>query len=103
MKLLFNARIYTLNPAQETASALLIDRGEIVAVGGDDLLDSRAEKFDLGGHVVMPGLTDAHIHLQYYSLGLQKIDCEMPTLEECLRRVAERVKTTKEGEWVLGH
>ncbi|MFZ5855342.1 MAG: amidohydrolase [Chloroflexota bacterium] len=103
MKLLFNARIYTLNPAQEEASALLIDRGEIVAVGGEELLDSRAEKFDLGGRVVMPGLTDAHIHLQYYSLGLQKIDCETSTLEECLRRVAERAKTTKEGEWVLGH
>lgn len=103
MKLLHNARIYTLNPAQETASALLIDRGEIVAVGGEELLDARDEKFDLGGRVVMPGLTDAHIHLQYYSLGLQKIDCETSTLEECLRRVAERVKTAKKGEWVLGH
>ena len=103
MKLIYNARIYTLNPAQETASALLIERGEIIAVGGDELLDARAEKFDLGGRVVLPGLTDAHIHLQHYALGLQKIDCETPTLEECLRRVAERVKTTKEGEWVLGH
>jgi hypothetical protein len=103
MKLLHNARIRTLNPAQETASALLIDRGEIVAVGGDELLDSRAEKFDLGGRVVMPGLTDAHIHLQYYSLGLQKIDCETSTLEECLRRVGERARIAKEGEWILGH
>ncbi len=103
MKLLFNARIHTLHPAQETASALLIDRGEIIAVGSEELLDARAEKFDLGGRVVMPGLTDAHIHLQYYSLGLQKIDCETSTLEECLRRVAERAKTAKDGEWVLGH
>lgn len=103
MKLLHNARIHTLNPAQETASALLIDRGEILAVGGDELLDSRAEKFDLGGRVVLPGLTDAHIHLQHYALGLQKIDCETATLEECLRRVAERVKTTGNGEWILGH
>jgi predicted amidohydrolase YtcJ len=103
MKLLFHARIHTLNPAQETASALLIDRGEIIAVGGDELLDSRAEKFDLGGRVVLPGLTDAHIHLQHYALSLQKIDCETPTREECLRRVAERVKTAGDGEWVLGH
>ena len=51
----------------------------------------------------MPGLTDAHIHLQNYSLGLAKVDCETETKEECLRRVAERVKTTKPGEWVLGH
>jgi len=103
MKLICNARIRTLNPAQETASALLIDRGEIVAVGGDELLDSRAEKFDLGGRVVLPGLTDAHIHLQYYALGLQKIDCETSTLEECLRRVAERVKTVGNDAWIMGH
>jgi predicted amidohydrolase YtcJ len=103
MQLLFNARIHTLNAAQPTASALLIERGEILAVGGDELLDTRAEKFNLGGRVVLPGLTDAHIHLQYYALGLQKIDCETATLEECLRRVAERVKKAKNGEWILGH
>ncbi|RIK23782.1 MAG: amidohydrolase, partial [Anaerolineae bacterium] len=85
MKLLYNARIHTLNPAQETASALLIERGEIIAAGGDELLDARAEKFDLGGRVVLPGLTDAHIHLHHYALGLQKVDCETSTLEECLR------------------
>ena len=103
MKLLFNARIHTLNPAQPTASAALIDHGEIIAVGGDELLEVRAEKINLGGRVVLPGLTDAHIHLQHYSLGLQKIDCETTTLAECLRRVAERAQATKPGEWILGH
>jgi predicted amidohydrolase YtcJ len=103
MELLYNARIYTLNTAQPIASALLIERGEILAVGGVELLETRTEKTDLGGRTVLPGLTDAHLHLQYYALGLQKIDCETATLEECLRRVADRVKTTSAGEWVLGH
>ena len=103
MKLLYNARIHTLNPAQPTASALLVDRGEILAVGGDELLEARAEREDIGGRAVLPGLTDAHIHLQYFALGLQKVDCETATLEECLRRVADRVKEAKPGEWVLGH
>ena len=62
-----------------------------------------AEKIDLGGRFVLPGLTDAHIHLQAYSLGLQKVDCETATLEECLRRVADRVRITPPGEWILGH
>ena len=74
MNLLHNARIHTLDSARPTASALLIDRGQILAVGGDELFDHRAEKHDLGGRVVLPGLTDAHIHLQHYSLSLQKID-----------------------------
>ncbi len=104
MQLLHNARIYTLNPAQPTASALLIDRGQILAVGGDELLDTTSvEKINLEGRIVIPGLTDAHIHLQHYALGLQKVDCATHTRAECLHRVAERVKTTKANEWILGH
>lgn len=55
------------------------------------------------GRVIVPGLTDAHLHLHQYSLALQRIDCEVDTKAECLRRVAERVKTAKPGEWILGH
>ena len=106
MKLLYNARIHTQNPAQPSASALVVDREWILAVGtSEDLLTQypNAEKQDMRGRVILPGLTDAHLHLQHYSLGLQKIDCETDTKEECLRRVEERVKKTKPGEWVLGH
>ena len=106
MKLLYNAHIHTQNESQPTASALLIHRDRIVAVGeADDLLAQypTAEKQDMGGRVILPGLTDAHIHLKKYSLSLQKVECETDKKEECLRRVAERVKTTKPGEWILGH
>ena len=57
----------------------------------------------MGGQVVLPGLTDAHIHLENYALGLQKVDCETATRQECLQRVAERVRLTPPGEWILGH
>jgi predicted amidohydrolase YtcJ len=106
MKLLYNAHIHTQDESQPIASALLIDRERIAAVGEADVLLSQypnAEKQDMGGRVILPGLTDAHIHLQYYALGLQKVECETDTKEECLRRVAERVKNTKPGEWILGH
>jgi predicted amidohydrolase YtcJ len=106
MKLLYNAHIHTQNPTQPIASAMVIDRQWIVAVGdSNDLLAQypNADKEDMGGQVILPGLTDAHLHLKFYSLGLQKIDCETNTRDECLRRVEERVKTSKPGEWVLGH
>ena len=106
MKLLYNARIHTQNPSQPSASALVLDRQWILAVGtSEDLLAQypNAEKQDMQGRIILPGLTDAHLHLQYYSLGLQKIDCETDTKEECLRRVEERVQRTKPGEWVFGH
>ncbi len=105
MKILYNARIYTLDKARPLASAIAIDHGEIVAVGGDELLTAfdRADKQDLQGYTVLPGLTDAHLHLQYYSLSLQKIDCETDTLEECLQRIKEKAQATRAGEWILGH
>jgi len=105
MKLLYNARIHTLDPKLPPASVLVINGERILAVGGGELLSEfdGAEKQDMRGRTVLPGLTDAHIHLQYYSMGLQKIDCETDSLEECLRRVSDRVKRSKPGEWVLGH
>jgi predicted amidohydrolase YtcJ len=107
MKLLYNARIHTQDPVDPFASAILIARDRILALGEKDellnLAHGRIEQRDLQGMTVLPGLTDAHLHLQYYSLGLQKIDCETDTKEECLRRVAERAKKSKPGEWVLGH
>ena len=107
MKLLYNANIYTLNESQPKASAILIAAGRIIAAGGKDKLESLAhgkvEKQDMQGRTILPGLTDAHIHIQHYALFLGRIDCETKTKDECLRRVAERVKKAKPGEWILGH
>ncbi len=106
MKLLYNARIHTLDTTRPSASAIAVGHGRILAIGkSHDLLAEfeRAEKQDMQGHTILPGLTDAHLHLEQYALSLQKVDCETPTLEECLRRVAERAQTTAPGEWILGH
>lgn len=106
MRLLYNARIHTQNPAQPTASAMVIDRERILAVGhADDLFNrfTRAQGENMHGRVILPGLTDAHLHLKFYSLSLQKIDCETDTKEECLRRVGERAQKARPGEWILGH
>ncbi len=107
MKLLYNANIRTLDHANPRCSAILIAGGRIIAVGEKDQLESiahgKVERQDMQGRTILPGLTDAHIHMQYFSLGLSKVDCETKTKDECLRRVAERAKITEPGEWVLGH
>jgi len=107
MKILYNANIHTLDSNHPSASAILIAGGRIIAVGDRNKLESLAhgkvEKQDMQGKTILPGLTDAHLHMQYFSLGLAKIDCETKTKEECLRRVAKRVKKAKPGEWILGH
>jgi predicted amidohydrolase YtcJ len=106
MKLLYNTYIHTQDPSYPAASAIVIDRERIVAVGeANNLLPQypNAEKQNMEGRIILPGLTDAHLHLKNYALGLQKIDCETDTKEECLRRVAERARKAKPGEWILGH
>jgi predicted amidohydrolase YtcJ len=105
MKLLHNARIYTLDAARPTATAMLLDGGFIRALGGEELLAEfdGADREDMGGDVILPGLTDAHIHLQEYALSLQRVDCEVNSKKEILNRIAERVRETPSGEWVRGH
>lgn len=104
-KVLHNARIHTLDKNQPVASAIAIDHGRVIAVGGDELLSlaNPLSRQDMGGRSILPGLTDAHLHLKGYALSLQKVDCETATLDECLVRVAERAAQTPPGEWILGH
>ena len=107
MKLLHNANIHTLDESHPRASALLIGNRRVIAVGEKDELESiahgKVQRRDMQGMTILPGLTDAHLHLQYYALALKNIDCETTTKAECLRRVAERAKQARPGEWILGH
>lgn len=105
MKLLFNARIHTFDNSIPLASAMVIDNGCILAIGGDDLAGEfeRGEHENMRGQVILPGLVDAHIHLQEYAQSLQNVDCEVEVKDEILRRVMERVRQTPRGEWVRGH
>jgi len=107
MQVLYNAHIHTLDDNYPMAEALAIGGDRIVAVGDDHTIRSHcegmAELVNLGGKVVIPGLTDAHIHLEQYALGLQKVDCETSSRAECLERVADRARSTPPGSWISGH
>ena len=105
MKVLYNARIHTLDSTLPTASAIAIDSSSIHAVGGEELTAKYegAVMEDMGGRVILPGLTDAHIHLQEYALSLQILNCEVETKEEILRRVSKRLRKMAYGEWLQGH
>jgi len=106
MKLLTNARIHTMDPDNPLASAIVIENGYIHAIGETSELSfqfERAEKQDMEAQVILPGLTDAHLHLEQYSLSRQKVDCETETLKECLGRIKKRAEVAVPGEWILGH
>lgn len=94
---------------QPTASSIVIDNvnGRILEVGREDRLlpefEGNSERYDAQGQTIIPGLTDAHIHLEQYSLGLQKINCETATRKQCLQRVQMNLQNTPPGKWILGH
>lgn len=107
MHVLHNAKIYTLWDAKPTATAVAIDNGKIIAAGSDDdvlaLAPRSSKRTDLNGKAVWPGLTDSHIHLQHFALGLNHIDCDTTTRDECLKRVSDTAARTSQGSWVRGH
>lgn len=105
MKIFHNARIYSLSPDQPQASALAVENGHVVTLGSEELLQQfpHAQKEDLGGQTLLPGLTDSHLHLLSYAFFLQKVDVESPSRAEALRRVAQRAAQTPPGEWIFGH
>jgi predicted amidohydrolase YtcJ len=107
MLILYNGHFTTLDPHNAEVTALAIENGRISAVGSDEqLLASTkfdSQKIDLHGKVIWPGLTDAHLHLSLLAQSLDMVDCDTPTREGCLQRVAERAHTAKVGAWVIGH
>jgi predicted amidohydrolase YtcJ len=107
MRILYNANIHTLDPKQPVATAMAIDKGRVLAVGDSETILSAfsggVEKIDASHATVIPGISDAHIHLQQYALVLSMMDCETSTRAECLARVAECALKTPPGEWIIGH
>ena len=85
---------------------MAVECGRILAIGKDEDIRSSfgsSKLINANEHTIIPGLTDAHIHLQDYAFSQQKIDCETSTQAECLQRVAVRANTAQPGEWVMGH
>ncbi|HML22503.1 MAG TPA: amidohydrolase [Aggregatilinea sp.] len=106
-RILINGHITTLDRTQPQVTALAISRDRIVAAGTDDNIRALAGPGtvvdNLEGRAVIPGLTDAHIHWEGVAHSLREIDIfEVPTKQEALRRVAERVRTAAPGEWLVG-
>lgn len=107
-----NARIYTLDAQNSQVGALAYtcpspQTATILATGSTDQILAEfghtAIVEDIQGRVILPGLTDSHIHLQYYAESLTQLDCDTPTRAECLERVIERVRQTPASGWVRGH
>jgi predicted amidohydrolase YtcJ len=101
--LLSNAQFSSIR--REEALAVRGDRIQAVGKNVDiqKLKGPQTQVIDLGGHFVMPGFNDAHLHLA--DAGFQKLNVDLSgvkTLDEFRERVLAKVEKAKPGEWILG-
>jgi len=109
-----HANIYTGVPetqpglvAGKRAVALAIRGDRILAVGTSAEIAKfkgpATQTVDLGGHFLMPGFNDAHLHLA--GAGLDKGNVDMAgakSLDEFRERLRARCDAAAPGEWVIG-
>ncbi len=94
-------------PSPLRVQAIAVKNGRIAAIGTNDEIrkfhSKQTKTVDLGGHFVMPGFNDAHLHLA--NGGFEKLNVNLvgtKSLSEMQTRIAAGVKTRAAGEWVLG-
>ncbi len=107
--LLLNGRVYTGDPAQPWVSAMAIRDG-IIRYAGDASGAWQAlagihidQVVDLKGATVVPGMTDAHIHFSWFSIGLAQVNGEKPTKAEVLSQVQRFAESFPSNRWIQGY
>lgn len=103
---LVNGRILTLDPRRPVVAALGIAGGRVTATGGRREITRRRGRrtrvIDLRGATVVPGLVDAHAHLDREGLKLI-----YPSLARCRsiadiqRLIRAHAVRRKPGEWIV--
>lgn len=105
VKILRHPRIYTGDARHPWARALAVVNGKIAG------LDAEAEAWaaapgavveEVGGALVIPGLTDAHIHAMWYALSLRELNLRDLSRAALLEAVAARTRELPPGAWIIG-
>ncbi len=102
--ILHNGKVITIDADLSLASAVAVNGTDIVAVGGETLLDQykSANMVDLGGKVLMPGFIDSHTHLR--GRPQRFIDLtKTRSIEEMKGQVSAKAIELGAGEWITGY
>ena len=105
--ILLNGRIHTIDDENPSATAVAIKDGRFIIVGNDEeiraLAGAKTASEDLDGATVVPGLIDAHNHMQATGRMLREVQLfDTRSIPEIVARVAARVAETPPGDWVVG-
>src|SRR5688572_25377990 len=104
---LLNATVHTGQEQQPRAEAVVIKDGKVAYVGtsaeASQQAPADAQLIDLKGFTVVPGLTDAHMHLA--GVGFRELSFDLEgtaSLKELQARLRERAAQTPAGQWISG-
>lgn len=104
--IIFNAKVFTADPARPRAEAVAIEDGRFSAVGDNAEIRAMAgpgtRVIDAGGRLATPGLIEAHVHLgsslPSAPLPMPGLPFPGPTAEQALAVVAEAAR--QPGDWI---
>jgi predicted amidohydrolase YtcJ len=107
-----NGVVLTMDPLNTVAEAVLVQEGEIVAIGKSSDLMSRVDEdtlvVDLRGRTLMPGFVDAHGHFPGSGQTVFSADLNSPpigevnNMAELIARLGAFADRRSEG-WIVGH
>ena len=103
--LFHNGRIYLGAPDWVAVEAVLVAEGRVVAVGPETTLleMSPTRRVDLRGGFAVPGLQDAHGHLEGHGKSLETVDLRgSRSFAEVVERVAAQAERQPRGTWIEG-
>jgi predicted amidohydrolase YtcJ len=108
----FNAKVYTVDPLKPRAQAFAIKAGRFVAVGSTEdvktLVGKQTQTFDAKQMTVVPGFIDAHNHapgaiLLYEVLVGNPYEVEFVTIASIVDKLRAKAHETPAGFWVEGY
>ena len=102
-----DGKIWTADPANPQATAFVVRDGKFIYVGDGQTAKNRAganaKHIDLHGSRVIPGMTDAHLHMIGGGMQLARLNLrDVPNRAAFIKAIAHRARQTPKGGWILG-
>ncbi len=108
----FNAKVYTVDPHMPSAEAFAVKGGRFLAVGSTadikGLIGKKTQTYDARQMTVVPGFIDTHNHgggegLLYDVLVGNPYQVEFVTIDSIVEKLRVRAQATPPGYWVEGY
>lgn len=102
-----NGKVVTVEDGAPDAQALAASGGKIIAVGSSadikKYVGPKTEVIDAGGQLVIPGFIEGHGHFTGVGAAAMNLNLmNAKSWDEIVGMVAERAKTARPGEWIVG-